>query len=254
MTVKNALLVIKVIFLVVLGLITVIGNLGLGVVGGFWACPFPVPFVMCNTCPVRCTFGQVRVWFFYGIVASGLVVGRVFCGVSCPAGVAQELVAKVPLSKIALPPNWDRVLRYLKYVLAILVLGIVIEATGVWTVLPPLAKVWSFLMKYADVVRLARLISIPIILLAGLFVIRAWCQYLCPVGTWLSPFNRYSLVGLGRTAEKCVNCKVCDLKCSRPPVTNRDEDIWDSTECVRCLQCYTGCQGKALQFKNRLRR
>ena len=253
MNVKNMLLLGKVVFLVVLGLIMVIGSLSLSVTGGLWACPFPIPFIMCNICPVRCTFGQVRVWLFYGILASGLLVGRVFCGAFCPMGIAQELAAKVPLPKISLPRSLERVLRYLKYVLAILVAGLVIEATGVWTGLPLMGKVWSFLTMHTDGMRIARLVSIPILLIVGLFVVRAWCKYLCPVGTWMSPFNRFSLVGLKRDSEKCVTCGVCDQKCSRPSASDGDEDVWDSIECVRCLQCYTECQGKAFDFKNRLR-
>ncbi|MBA7642870.1 hypothetical protein ES703_50579 [subsurface metagenome] len=253
MKVKNLLLLIKVAFLVVLGLIMVIGSLGWSARGALWACPFPVPFIMCSVCPVYCTFGQIRQWLFYGILASGLVMGRVFCGAFCPIGIAQELAAKVPLPKISLPRSLDRVLRYLKYVLAILVAGLVIEATGVWTGLPLMGKVWSFLTMHTDGMRIARLVSIPILLIVGLFVVRAWCKYLCPVGTWMSPFNRFSLVGLKRDSEKCVTCGVCDQKCSRPSASDGDEDVWDSIECVRCLQCYTECQGKAFDFKNRLR-
>jgi len=250
---RNLLLVIKITSLTVLGLIMVIGSLGPSVIGGLWACPFPIPFIMCNICPVRCTFGQVRVWLFYGILGSGLVMGRGFCGVFCPMGVAQELTAKVPLPKISLPQSPDRVLRYLKYVLAILVAGLVIEATGVWTGLPLMGKAWFFLAMHTDGMRIARLVSIPILLIIAVFVVRAWCKYLCPVGTWISPFNRFSLVGLRRNPERCVTCGVCDRKCSRPPGSDDNDDVWRSLECVRCLQCYTECQGKAFEFRNRLR-
>jgi len=249
----NPLLAIKIASLAVIGLIVVMGSLGLSATGGLWACPFPIPFIMCNVCPVRCTFGQIRVWLFYGILASGLLTGRVFCGVFCPMGIAQELAAKIPLMKISLPRSLDRGLRYLKYVLAILVVGLVIEATGVWTGLLLIGKVWSFLTMHTDGMRIARLVSIPILLIIAVFVVRAWCKYLCPVGTWISPFNRFSLVGLRRNSEKCIACRVCDQKCSRPPGSDDNEDVWNSLECVRCLQCYTECQNKALEFKDRLR-
>ena len=253
MKVKNMLLLGKVAFLVVLGLIMFIGSFSLSARGGLWACPFPIPFIMCNICPVYCTFGQVRAGLFYGILASGLLMGRVFCGAFCPVGVAQELTAKVPLRKISLPVSLDRALRYLKYVLAVLVAGLVIEATGVWTGLPLVGKIWSFLAMYTGEMRIARLVTIPIFLIVGLFVVRAWCRYLCPVGTWISPFNRFSLVGLRRDSEKCITCGVCDQKCSQPSSGEEGKDVWDSGECVRCLQCYTECQGKAFEFKNRLR-
>jgi len=250
---RNVILTIKVTSLIVIGLIVVIGSLGLSVTGALWACPFPVPFIMCNICPVRCTFGQIRVWLFYGILASGLLMGRVFCGAFCPLGIAQELVSKIPAPKVTVPRGIDRALRYTKYILALLVVGVVIEATGVWTGLPLMGKVWSFLTVYTDGVRIARLVSIPILLVVAVFVARAWCKYLCPLGTWISPFNRFSLLGLKRDPEKCIDCGVCDQKCSRPLGSSGNKDVWDSIECVRCLQCYTECQGKAFEFKNRLR-
>lgn len=250
---RNTILGIKVTSLMGLGLIVAIGSLGLSVTGGLWACLFPVPFIMCNVCPVYCTFGQIRTFLFYGILASGLVMGRVFCGVFCPMGIAQELVAKITLSKISIPRKLDRVLRYLKYVLAILAIGLVIEATGVWAGLPLMGKVWSFLTVHTDRMRIVLLVSIPILLIVGFFVVRAWCKYLCPLGTWISPFNRFSLVGLRRDPKKCVPCEICDQKCSRSSASGGNEDVWNSPECVRCLQCYTECPGKAFKFKNRLR-
>jgi len=253
MRVKKALLVSKIVLLVVLGLVMGIGVFRLRATGALWACPFPIPFIMCNTCPVRCTFGQIRVWLFYGLLASGFVMGRVFCGVSCPVGVAQELLSKIPVPKLTVPQSAGRALRYLKYVLAIMAVGLVVEATGVWSGLPLMGKVWSFLSTHADGMRIARLVSILIFLIIGLFAVRAWCRYLCPFGTWLSPFNRFSLVGLRRDPEKCTACGVCEQKCSRPSIDDDNEDVWRSPECVRCLQCYTECPGKAFEFKSRLR-
>ena len=254
MKLRKAILAIKIISLIVLGLIIFIGSLGLSATGALWACPFPVPFIMCSICPVYCTFGQIRQGLFYGVIAIGLVAGRAFCGEFCPLGIAQEFVSKIPVPKLTIPKGVDRALRYFKYILALFVIALVIEATGVWTGLPLVGKVWSFLTAHTDGMRIARLVSIPILLIIGIFIVRAWCKYLCPAGTWISPFNRFSLVGLRRDAKKCTTCGVCEQKCSRPSASSdKDEDVWDSMECVRCLQCYTECQGKAFQFRNRLR-
>ena len=252
MKIGKILLAIKVASLVVLGFIIFGGGYGLSATGGLWACPFPVPFIMCNVCPVYCTFGQIRVWLFYGLVASSFIMGRVFCGVFCPLGIAQELVAKIPLPKVSLPQNLARALRYFKYVLAVFVAFLVLEATGVLEGLPIIKDAWSFLTMHSDGMRIVRLVSIPILLILAIFLVRAWCRYLCPVGVWMSPFNRFSLVGLRRNTEKCIACEVCDQKCSRPIPIDGDEDVWSSSECVRCLQCYTECQSEALEFKDRL--
>ncbi|HEX78378.1 MAG TPA: 4Fe-4S binding protein [Dehalococcoidia bacterium] len=250
---KNILLAIKVILLLLVGPIIVIGSLGLTIKGGLWACPFPLPFIMCNVCPVYCTFGQVRLWLFYGILATGLVMGRLFCGAGCPLGIAQELVNKVPVPRFTMPRGPDQAFRYLKYVLALLVVGLVVHATGLWTGLPLMGRAWSFLTVHTDEMRVARLLTALIFLIIALFMGRAWCKYLCPFGTWISPFNRFSLVGLSRNPEQCVECGVCERKCSKAKDAGGSEDIWDSIECLRCLQCYTECRGKAFRFKIRLR-
>ena len=56
------------------------------------------------------------------MMAFGVVLGRAICGLLCPFGLVQDLLHKIPLPKYQLPPQLDRALRWLKYiVLALLV-------------------------------------------------------------------------------------------------------------------------------------
>lgn len=97
-------------------------------------------------------------------------MGRVFCGFFCPGGIIQDLLFKVPLKKITIPQSMDSMLRYIKYGVAILVIGLVVHATNLWVGLPLMAKLWSFLVAYRDEVRIALISTAVIILVLTLFM------------------------------------------------------------------------------------
>ena len=203
---------------------------------------------MCHSCPVFCNLGQIRLWLFYGILGSSLLAGRVFCGLFCPFGVAQDLLFKTPLKKISIKPNIDRSLRYLKFAIAILLIAVVIEALDLWQG----EGLWSFLTDNTVAMRITRLAVATAFLLPALFLTRAWCNYLCPFGAWLSVFNRNSLLKIVRNSENCLDCRECLNHCSAGLNPKAGQKIQDSLDCNRCLQCYTRCKGKAISFKSRL--
>ncbi len=248
MKLESIALVTKIIALLTIGPIAVIGNLGIKVTGGFWNCPFPLPFIMCNVCPIFCTFGQIRSWLFLGIVGTNFLMGRVFCGFFCPGGIIQDLLFRVPLRKITIPPRTDSMLRYIKYGVAILVIGLVIHATNLWVGLPLSGKLWSFLVTYRDEVRIALISTATIMLVLALFVGRSWCRYLCPFGGWISVFNKYSLLKRRRNPGTCVSCHLCRRRCSGGLNPMGSQRTWRSLECVRCLQCYTACQANVFKL------
>ena len=62
---------------------------------------------------------------FMGVAILTLLTGRVFCGWICPLGAVNEYVSagtrKLGIKKIKLPPAVDKYLRYLKYVILLLI-------------------------------------------------------------------------------------------------------------------------------------
>ncbi len=239
----------QIIFLTILGPIAIFGWwFGSGVSGGFLGCPYPLPFIMCHACPVFCNFGQIRLWLFYGILGTSLLAGRTFCGLFCPFGVAQDLLFKIPLKKIPIKPTVNKSLRYLKFAIAILLIALLIEALGLWGG----EGLWSFMVGHTEGMRLVRLTVAIVFLLLALFLSRAWCNYLCPFGAWLSVFNRNSLLKIKRDPQKCLDCRDCLKYCPAGLNPRGGHEVWDSLDCNRCLQCYTRCQGKAIDLKSRL--
>lgn len=173
--------------------------------------------------------------------------GRVFCGVFCPGGSLQDLLFKIPIRKIRLPQNLDSRLRHLKYFFTILVIFLIIEATRLWTGLPLISDFWSFLIIHTKRLRIILIASAVIFLGLAPFIGRSWCRYFCPLGTWISVFNKYSLLERTDNPDKCLACHLCHQRCSAG--LNPLSGSWRSLECVRCLQCYSECRAKVFEFQ-----
>ena len=249
---NRSLLIVRIISLLSLGPIVVIGSLGLELKGAIWGCPFPLPFIMCNSCPVFCTFGVIRTGLFYGILGGNLIMGRAFCGFFCPGGAAQDFLFKIPVKKLSLPQIVNRGLRYLRYLLAFIIVLIILEATGVWQGIPLVSDLWSWLLHHESPVSIALIALLALALLFAILISRPFCRYLCPLGTWISPFNKYSLVELKYDDDKCQQCHQCSESCS---VGIEPTSVgWNSAECNRCLNCYTECNNGAFSFRIKLRR
>lgn len=246
------LFIVKILFLLSLGPIVAIGSLKGELKGAIWGCPYPLPFIMCNSCPVFCTFGAIRFGLFYGLLGGNLIMGRAFCGFICPGGAAQDLLLKIPTKKLSVNRILDKGLRYLKYFLALVIVLIILEASGIWRGIPVVSDFWAWLVQHESSVSIMLIALIAAALVLAITVSRPFCRYLCPLGTWISPFNRYSLIELKYDDSKCIQCHQCSESCSAGIAPTNVG--WDSAECNRCLNCYTGCETNAFSLRLKGRR
>ena len=236
-----------------------------------------VPGMNCYSCPgalgacpigaLQAVFDGRRRKFAFSVLgylaAVGLLVGRFICGWLCLFGLIQELLYKIPLPKLSMPKKPDRVLRYLKYaVLLILVfalplfwrneLGIgepffckylcpvgTLEG-GVPLVLlqEQLRSLIGFLFHWKFALLLA-------VLLASVFIHRPFCKYLCPLGAFYALFQKVSILRLGLNKAKCVSCGSCEASCPMGVAVTKDPN---SAECIRCGACVRACPAGALSF------
>lgn len=243
---KKILTGIKGISLLVLGPVLAWGYWGFDFRGGLLNCPFPIPFILCHICPIPCTVRSWGAGMFSGLVGGNLLLGRFFCGVWCPLGSAHDFFSKLPAKKIRLPHNVDSSLKPLKYVIAFIAALLIIEIV-LWQGIPLIERLWFFLSYYSNYFLLIILTLIGLSLLLAPFISRVWCRYLCPVGVWTSLFNRYSLVGMKLKPGLCHACLDCARNC--PAKLSFPPKEWESSDCFRCLQCYTECKDKAIGFK-----
>jgi len=232
----------------ILGPILLFGNFGISIRGGFWNCPFSIPFIMYNHCPTFCTFGQIRTWLFYGIVTSNFFMGKIYCGLICPAGVCQDFLFKIPTKKFSLPKKVDLKLRWLKYGFSILIVLLILRLTNLFIRIPFIENLLYFLINHTDEVRITFISTAALFLLISIFFERIWCNCFCPFGTWISIFNKFSLLKLNHNSKKCSGCNLCNQHCPSGLNINNNKNSWYSLECIRCLNCHIVCKSRVFKF------
>ena len=176
------------------------------------------------------------------VVVSFVIWGRgVFCGWLCPFGALQELLAK--FARVVSLPQWSlsyrahRLLWPLKYVsLAVLAVATLygLETMAVAAEIEPFKTVISLRMDRAW----PFVVYALVILAAGLFVERAFCRFLCPLGAAMAIGGRLRLrrfTVLKRRKECGSPCQLCANRC--PIQAIEPSGAINMDECFYCLDC-----------------
>lgn len=175
----------------------------------------------------------------YALLSLPLLGRGVFCGWLCPFGALQELTAQ--LGQVLRLPQWapgERAAWWLswgKYVSAVAVLGATLYSPA-WgaaasevepfktAITSGFMRAWPF-AAYAGV-----------LVLTSLFVERAYCRFLCPLGGTLAALGHFhALDPLKRRAECGKPCRLCERACPVKAI-ERSGRI-DADECFLCLDC-----------------
>lgn len=180
--------------------------------------------------------------------------GRFFCGFLCSFGMMQELIfffsKKTVCGKVQIPKRLDRILKYLKYAILVLI------TAGVWVLALPVDSSWSPWGVFGMLIsgNLSHVSSaIPTmgfglllaIAVGSLFVGRFFCWYLCPLGALLAVVSGKRLYKIRRQGDSCTNCGLCTRACSMGiPIPEKEAVI--SVECIQCMQCLAICPKKSL--------
>ena len=173
-----------------------------------------------------------------------LVFGRIYCSVICPLGVFQDLLARFHRKKNKY--SYSKEVRWLRYpVLGLFIIALVAGVGAFFQLLAPYSAygriatmifqpVWKFgnnilatiaerTDSYAFYSVDTWMRSMPVFVIAAvtlvvLFVMawrggRTYCNTICPVGTFLSFFARFSWLKIHFDEEKCKNCSLWQLHC-----------------------------------------
>ncbi len=162
-----------------------------------------------------------------------------FCGWLCPFGVLQELSAELArLLKIRqrrIPFRLHRRLQGLKY---LILAGLV--ATSFWSIsgAERAAEVEPF--KTAITLGFVRdwpfVLYASALLLAGLFVHKFFCRYLCPLGACFAVLGHFHLLRwLPRRAECGSPCQLCTRRCGIGAI--EPDGRINYRECIQCYEC-----------------
>lgn len=177
-------------------------------------------------------------WSFVAI--SMLFWGRgVFCGWLCPFGTLQELTnqlaRRIGIKQIEIPFGLHERLWMIKYVVFVAILAISLRS--ILTAFQ-LAEIEPF--KTAITMKFLREwpfgLYAGLLLLAGLFVERFYCRYLCPLGAALAiPARMRMFEWLKRYRECGSECHVCARRCTVQAIHPLGQI--NPNECIYCLKC-----------------
>ena len=236
-----------------------------------------VPGMNCYSCPGAlgaCPIGAMQAviagrqrkfpFYVFGFLATvGLLVGRFICGWLCLFGLLQELLYRIPTPKIKVPAKADRILRYLKYaVLLLLVIGLpfaVRDAFGLGEpffckyLCPvgtleggvPLVLLQKGLRRTLGWLFAWKFVLLLLFIGSSIFIYRPFCKYICPLGAFYALFQKVSILRLALNDTACVHCGACARKC---PMQVDPSHTPNSAECIRCGECVEVCPEGALQF------
>lgn len=218
-----------------------------------------------------------------------LVFGRIYCSVICPLGVFQDIVSWTRgrlTKKDRMRFTWSPARKWLRYgVLVIFVAALVAGIGSFVALLAPyssygriasnlFAPIWqwgnnllAFFAERADSYAFYRtdvwLKSLPTFIVAALtfivLVILAWrngrtyCNTICPVGTVLGFFSRFSLFRIRIDADKCKSCSLCTRSCKASCIDYLNHSV-DTSRCVDCFDCMDSCRHGAISYSFRYSR
>ncbi len=159
--------------------------------------------------------------FFIIPLVFALLYGRVFCAGVCPLGAIQELTGFKP---VKLPKAVEAVMAAVPFIyLAVAVLFAALESQFIICRYDPFVGIFRLDAPYTMIVFGA------LLLLAGIFINRPYCRYLCPYGVLLNIFSRFSRKHLTITPAECINCRLCEDSCPydailpSDPVTSEED-------------------------------
>lgn len=229
------------------------------------------PGINCYSCPgavAACPLGALQnslgasntttPYYILGILALfGLLLARTICGFLCPFGFFQDLLYKVKAPKVK-KSAYTRLLSYLKYVFLItLVIAVPLiyhNVPGFCEFICPAGTFEGGVGLLSNGVNadfysmLGYLFSWKFVLLVicvvtCIFVYRAFCRFICPLGAIYGFFNRIALLGVKLEKSKCIDCGMCISKCKM------DIRHVGDHECINCGECISVCPTKAISWK-----
>lgn len=237
-----------------------------------------VPFLNCYSCPgavASCPIGSLQAvlgshkfhvsFYVLGLLMLfGVLFGRLICGFLCPFGLLQGVLHKIPVPKINVPKKLDGILRYLKYViLIVLVVVLPIVLNNEYGMAQPYFCKWicpagtleggiPLLIKHESLRSVVgflfgwKMAILILVIVLSMLIYRPFCKYLCPLGAFYAFFNKISFCRMQVDKEKCIDCKACEKLC--PMQVEVTKEI-NSAECIRCGKCQQICEVDAIELK-----
>lgn len=216
------------------------------------------------------------------LIALTLIFGRIYCSVICPLGVFQDFVSWLSGKRKKNRFKYSKALNGLRYV--VLVLFAIAFALGISSIVALLAPysaygriantlfqpiyLWGNNLlaglaeranSYAFYKTDIWLKSLPTLIVAVITLIiviilawrngRTYCNTICPVGTILGFFAKYSWLKPVIDTSKCNSCGLCSRNCKASCINFKEHTI-DYSRCVTCMDCVEKCPKGSISYKH----
>lgn len=228
-------------------------------------------------------FYAVNVGIVAALILLTLVFGRIYCSVICPLGIMQDIISGIHGRRKKSRFTYSGEKCWLRYgALAVFIVAAVAGVNIIVSLLAPyssygriagnlfkpvyeagnnvLAAIAERFNSYAFYSVDVWMKSVPTFVIAALtFVIigvlawkngRTYCNTICPVGTILSFFARFSWFKVRINADKCIECGLCTKNCKASAIDFKNHKI-DYSRCVVCGDCIGKCRKDAITFGRR---
>ena len=209
-----------------------------------------------------------------------LVFGRIYCSVICPLGIMQDIfgwLGKKAKKNRYTYSKQKHALRmaFFTFMLILIVLGggTIVQLLAPYSafgrictnllqpvymagnnVLAAIAEHYDSYAFYHTNVWMRALPSLIIsIVTLGILAVLAWrngrtyCNTICPVGTLLSVFAKFSWLKVHFDVDKCKNCSLCTKNCKAACIDYKTHTV-DPLRCVVCGDCIKSCKFGALKY------
>ncbi|MCE5336144.1 MAG: 4Fe-4S binding protein [Desulfobacteraceae bacterium] len=214
---------------------------------GIFRCPFVVPYISCQNCPVITCHGRIFTvfWGFWLLLpVSVLLFGRAFCGWACPGGFVNQILGKIAPIKLRAKNLLARYGQAGQYVGLLLALVAYFHLGQLRANIP--LRTGGFFesvgltFEHSGMLWLVRTFIVIGFLVLGLLIANAWCRFACPTGGILEALKGLALFRFHKT-KSCNDCDACLRVCemgTRPGEVN----------CTNCGDCLGACPANAIRF------
>ncbi|QKJ23953.1 NapH/MauN family ferredoxin-type protein [Poseidonibacter lekithochrous] len=210
--------------------------------------------------PINMIIGTATIVIVYLLIG-----GRTYCSWVCPYGILSEIGEKIHNTlvkkKIIKSRKLDHRVRHIFWAMFMIMAFtsgyLVFETFNVVGILSRfIAYGWSVALSWVLVV----------FLIEVFFARRAWCTYLCPIGTTYGYIGKVSATRI-QWNDNCDHCMVCHDVCFENQVLDLTRAKYDEqrkekgitqqyvtgADCTLCGRCVDVCHADALKFDFRLK-
>lgn len=217
-------------------------------------------FLATHHIPINIIIGTTTI-----IIVYLLVGGRSYCAWVCPYGILSEVGEKLHntlvTKKIIKERKFDHRVRYIFWAIFL-----ILSTTSGYLVFETINVVGILSRMIVYGWSLAFLWVVVVFLFEVFYSRRAWCTYICPIGTTYGFIGKVSALRI-EWNDNCDHCMVCHDVCFENQVLEITKAKYDKqreeegitreyitgADCTLCGRCIDVCHEDALNFDFRLK-